>query len=495
MITVQLRTVASVLGGILKWVSLPLAAPLALAILDGTDPVPWLLAVAIALGVGLALERIERDDLYDREAFLIVALAWLSIALLGAIPLYLEGTGVFSQPINALFEAMSGITTTGATVIIDFDAHSRPLLLWRQIIQWLGGLGILLLATAVLSRLSVAGAQLMESETATEELTKLTPSIAGTAKILVGLYAVLTAGATLILVVLGASGMAPEMTLFDAVSHAMTSIGTAGFSPRAESVGAFAPVVHWAIILFMIVGATNFVLIYALIRGNTQRLRDSEEFHFYLGILGVGTLLVFLLLVSDGTYTNGTLTTIRESLFQVVSIVTTTGFASTDFNLWSPAAKNVLFIGMFLGGMVGSTTCSIKTLRWLLVVKGFRRDLAVSAHPDRILPVRLSGTVVEESTIRDVYAYTLIAILIFLVSTVLIVANEARGAGVGEFEAMSAAASTFLNIGPAFGDAGPYGSYEGFTRSTKLLMTVLMWVGRIEIIPVLVLLTPKFWTR
>ena len=495
MITVELRTVASILGGILKWLAVPIAAPAALALWDGTSILPWLVPLVVALSVGLSLERIERGDLYDREAFLVVALAWLTIALIGAIPFVLEGSGVFERPVNALFESMSGITTTGATVVVDFEVHTRPLLFWRQILQWLGGLGILLLATAVLSRLSVAGAQLMESETRTEDLTKLTPTVEGTAKILLGLYAGLTAVATLILLGLGLSGLAPEMTAFDAISHAMTAIGTAGFSPRAESIGAFAPIVHWAVIAFMIVGATNFILIYALVRRNPARLRQSEEFRFYIGILATGSFLVFVLLITDVGYDAEFLVTARESIFQVVSIVTTTGFATTDFNLWSPAAKHVLFIGMFIGGMAGSTTCSIKALRWLVVVKSFRRDLIVAAHSRRILPVRLGGTVVEESTIRDVYAYTLIAILFFLLATVVIVANESRGSGVEEFEAMSAAASTFFNIGPAFGDAGPFGSYEGFTRSTKLTMTILMWIGRIEIIPVLVLLTPSFWTR
>jgi trk system potassium uptake protein TrkH len=494
--TVDVRSALNVLGAIMQWLAVPLAIPVVVALLYGESVVPYLAAIAITLGVGTALTRFRRDRINDREAFLTVSLAWLSIAVVGAIPLYIEGTGVFASPVNALFEGMSGITTTGATVIRDFDAHSQALLMWRQVLQWLGGLGVLLLATAVLSRLSVAGAQLMETEARTENVTKLTPGIEQTARILGLLYLGLTAGAALILAGLGASGLAPEMTLFDAVAHAFTAIATAGFSPRAESIGAFSPAVQWAVTLFMIVGATNFVLLYALVRGDTGRLRHSEEFRFYLGILGVGSLLVAALLVLDPGYTGGVWKTVRHAVFQVAAIVTTTGYASTDFNTWSAGAKNVLFVMMFIGGMAGSTTCSIKTLRWLVVTKSFWRDLNVSAHPQSVRPVRLSNEAISETTVRDVYAYTLIALVFFIVGTVLLVADgERAGVPVTEFEGLSAAASMFFNIGPAFGQAGPYGTYEGFARSSKVLMILLMWVGRIEIVPVLVMLTPTFWRR
>ncbi|WP_276271379.1 TrkH family potassium uptake protein [Haloarcula litorea] len=492
--TVDVRSSLQVLGAILQWLAVPLAVPVAVAIVYGESPTPYLLTVAGTLAVGTALSRLERHRIHEREAFLTVALAWGAIAVVGAIPMYLEGTGVFASPVNALFEGMSGITTTGATVVRDFEAHSQALLMWRQVLQWLGGLGVLLLATAVLSRLSVAGAQLMETESRTEDVTKLTPGIEQTAKLLVALYLALTAGAAAVLGLLGVVGVAPEMTAFDALAHAFTSIATAGFSPRAESVGAFSPAVQWAVTAFMVVGATNFVLIYALVRGETDRLRESEEFRFYLAILAGGTAMLVGLLTVSSAVDAGVETTVRHAAFQTVSIVTTTGFASTDFNTWSAAAKNVLFVGMFVGGMAGSTTCSIKTLRWVVVVKSFWRDLNVAAQPRSVRPVRLGGDVVDEDTIRDVYAYTLVALVFFIVGTVLLVADgERAGRPITEFEALSAAASTFFNIGPAFGRAGPYGTYEGFARSSKLLMVLLMWVGRIEILPVLVMLTPTFW--
>lgn len=298
-----------------------------------------------------------------------------------------------------------------------------------------------------------------------------------------------------VLLGLRAVGLAPEMTVYDAVAHAMTTVATAGFSPRPESVGAFSPAVQYVVILFMFVGATNFVLLYRLSKGDPDRLLDSEEFHAYVGVLVGATVLVAAFLALDGQFASGEATA-RHALFQVVSIVTTTGYATVDFDLWSTGARHVLFLGMFVGGMAGSTTCSIKTLRWLVVAKTFRRNLFTAIHPEAIRPVRLSKRVVDEGTVQDIYVYTMLSVLIFVFLTVFVAVDAARvGLSLSEFGAMGAAAATFFNIGPAFGFAGPYGSYADFPTTTKVAMIVLMWVGRIEIIPVLVLFTGAFWGR
>ncbi|MFC5972633.1 TrkH family potassium uptake protein [Halomarina salina] len=499
-VRVDWRTSASILGTILKILALPIAAVGALAAAYREPLAPFLAPLAITLLAGVALERFDRGDPGVREAFLLVSSAWLAVALVGAVPFVVAGEGTLADPVNALFESMSGITTTGATVIDDYDAHGRGVLMWRQVLQWLGGLGILVLAVGLLSELSISGAQLMETETRTQNVTKLTPRIEGTARLLGGLYVGLTAlltgllyGLHLVGRAVGSPDLAPEMTLYDAVAHALTTIATAGFSPRAESVGAFSPAVQWLVIAFMFVGATNFVLLYHLTRGETDRFRESEEFRVYLGVVLGGTLIVGAMLVLDGEYAVGE-ELVRTTLFQVTSIVTTTGYATVDFDLWSAGPRHVLFLGMFVGGMAGSTTCSIKTLRWLVVGKTFHRDLFTAIHPRAIRPVRLSGQTVDEDTVRDIYAYTLVSLVIFGLLTVFVVIDASRaGVEVTEFGAMGAAASTFLNIGPAFGFAGPYGSYEPFPDSTKLVMVVMMWVGRIEIFPVLALLTRAFW--
>jgi trk system potassium uptake protein TrkH len=497
---VDWRTSASILGTVLTTLAAPLAVMVVLSVVYAEPVVPFLVPLAVSLAAGPALARLDRGDPGPREAFLLVASAWLAVALVGALPFVLAGDGTIASPVNALFESMSGITTTGATVIERFDRHGRAVLLWRQTLQWLGGLGILVLAVGLLSELSVSGAQLMETETRTQDVTKLTPRIEGTARLLGGLYVGLTAllagllyGLDLLGRVPGAPDLAPEMTLYDAVAHALTTVSTAGFSPRAESVGAFSPTVQWVVVAFMFAGATNFVLLYHLSRGDAGRIRDSEEFRVYVGVLLGATTVVGAMLFLDGEYPAGE-ELVRATVFQVTSIVTTTGYATVDFDLWSAGPRHVLFLGMFVGGMAGSTTCSIKTLRWLVVGKTFRRDLFTAVHPEAIRPVRLSGEAVDEGTIRDVYVYTLVSLVIFGFLTVFVVVDAARaGVGLTEFGAMGAAASTFLNIGPAFGFAGPYGSYEPFPESTKLVMVVLMWVGRIEIFPVLTLLTRAFW--
>jgi trk system potassium uptake protein TrkH len=499
---VSWRYALTLTGSVLKWLAIPLCFPLLLAVGYGEPVAPFLLAIAATLVVGSGFELLEDDGarLGPREALLTVALTWLLVALVGAIPFVVAGQGTIAHPINAAFESMSGITTTGATVLREFDIHARSIMMWRQLIQWLGGLGILILATAILSRLSVGGAQLMESETQYDNVDKLTPHIAETARLIWKLYGGLTLAAIGSLYGLHLLGLAPNMDLYNAVAHAFSSVSTAGFSPEPLSIEAFAPIVHWTLIPFMFLGSTSFVLIYFVLRGHFGRLRTSEEFRFYLGSVLLFTALVALILsLKENPTGTGTGDTVRQSLFTVVSIITTTGYANADFNLWSPFAKHLLLMCMFLGGMAGSTTCSIKALRWVVIFKAFRRDLFTVIHPEAIRPIRLSGRPIDERTIRDIYAYTLIAIVGVFFVTVLIVVEGARSGlynigGFGEFDALGAAASTFLNIGPAFGPAGPYGTYDVFSLPTKAALVVVMWIGRIEIIPVLVLFTRSFWT-
>ncbi|WP_114577914.1 TrkH family potassium uptake protein [Saliphagus sp. LR7] len=500
-VRVDWRSSASLVGTVLRWLAVPLAVPLVIAIVDGEDVLAFAGAIAVTVVVGTLLERLRDDrDLGQREAFLVVAAVWFAVAGVGAIPFVLADPGsvtdsrALAHPVNALFESTSGITTTGATVLADFGAQSRAVLLWRQLLQWLGGLGILVVAIGLLSNLMVGGAQLMETETQTRNVHKLRPRIAETARLIWGLYVGLTLVAVVVLYGLYLVGAAPNMDLFNAVSHALTSVATAGFSPHPQSAGGFSPAAQWALMPFMTLGATNFILLYALTRGEWRRPAESDEFRFYVGFLAVASLIVVALLAGDPEFDGGLEPTVRHGLFNVISITTTTGYASVDYTFWTPAAKHLLFLCMFVGGMAGSTTCSIKTIRWLVILKSLRRTLFLAVHPQAVRPLRLGDGVVEEETIRDVFSYVLLAILIFFGLTVVVVVDSARvGGAIGEFEAMGAAASIFLNIGPAFGAAGPFDSYLAFPTSTRAVMVIMMWIGRIEIIPVLVLLTPAYW--
>ena len=495
-IRVGWRASVGLTGDVLAALPVPLAFPLLIALYYGESPLPFLAAMAVSLALGAAFRSVQDPsvDLGPREAFLAVALIWFLVAAVGAIPFVVAGVGTVAHPVNAMFEAMSGLTTTGATVLRDFSIHSRSVMMWRQVIQWLGGLGILILATAVLSEIGVGGAQLMESESQTQDVNKLTPKISRTAQLIWGIYFGLTGLAIAVYFLLGLA-VDPQMGLYNAVAHAFTSVATAGFSPEPLSVGAFHPLIQWAVVPFMVIGSTSFVLIYFAINGEPMRLLKNEEFHFYLGAMGTLASVVALGLFLDPNTTYGVEATLRHAVFNVASIVTTTGYASTDYVQWAPAAKHMLFMGMFVGGMVGSTTCSIKSLRWLVALKSFRRNLYTAIHPESVRPVRISGKSIDEAAIRDIYAYLLLSIVIFFLLAVVIVVDAERGnVRVDEFEALGAAATTFLNIGPAFGDAGPYGTFATFPLSTRAVMIVLMWIGRIEIIPVLVLFTKAFWT-
>ena len=499
-IRVAWRYSLNLTGTVVKWLAAPLCFPLALALFYGEPVAPFVVTIAVALAVGLGFEQFDEEArLGPREALLMVSITWLLVALVGAIPFVVAGRGTVAHPVNAAFESMSGLTTTGATVFREFDIHANSIMMWRQFIQWLGGLGILILATAILSRLSVGGARLMETESQFESVDKLTPHIEDTARLIGKLYIGLTATAVAVLYGLHLAGLAPNMDLFNAVSHAFTSVATAGFSPEPLSIEAFEPVVHWALMPFMFLGSTSFVLMYFVLQGNVKRLRNSEEFHFYFGTVVVFSGLVVGILTLTGNPTgNGFGETFRQALFNVVSIVTTTGYANADFNQWPAFATFLLFVCMFFGGMAGSTTCSIKAFRWVVIFKAFRRDLFTVIHPEAVRPLRLSGTVIDENTIRNVYSYTLVAIVgVFLITTLIVVDGARTGlyelAEISAFDALGAAASTFLNIGPAFGPAGPYGTYDVFPTTTKALMVVIMWIGRIEIIPVLVLFTRSFW--
>lgn len=483
-------------GAVLLYLAVPLLFPLGVALYYGESVVPFVLTIAVTLGLGgfLRFAADIEQDLGPREAFLAVAVIWFLVAAVGAIPFLVAGTGTISSPVNAMFEAMSGLTTTGATVLADFHIHDRSILMWRQMIQWLGGLGILILVTAVLSELGVGGAQLMETETQTQDTNRLTPRISATAQLIWGLYLGLTVAVIVVLYGLHLLGLAPNMDLYNAIAHAFTSIATAGFSPEPQSIAAFEPIVQWVLIPVMLLGSTSFILIYFAINGEPMRLLRNEEFHFYLGVFATFSATSAALLYLLPGLQMGVHDTVRHAAFNVASILTTTGYASMDFTLWPHAGQNILFAAMFVGGMVGSTTCSIKSLRWLVVLKTFRRDLFTAIHPDAIRPVRISGRPVDEETIRDIYAYVLLSIVIFFALTLFVVIDGARaGVNPSEFEAMGAAASTFLNIGPAFGMAGPMDNYLGFPATTRAVMVVLMWLGRIEIIPVLVLFTVSFW--
>ena len=530
---VDYRASLSLVGSVLKYLAVPLLIPLVTALVYGETILPFVVTILVTVGVGVGLERLDPEpDILAREGFLMVGLTWLAVSLVGSVPYLVEAHGLpllvppvhpsstLANPANALFESMSGFTTTGATVLgdISYETHTRGIMIWRQLSQWLGGMGIVVLAVAILPELSVGGAQLMDAEAPGPGIEKLSPRIAETARALWGAYLGFTVLEIGLLYGLHVGGLAPNMTAYNAIAHGLTTMPTGGFSPEARSIEAFSAAVQWVVIPFMIAAGTNFALFWHALTGDTFRLVRDAEFRFYAGTLAVVTALgAGLLFTGAGfvatappgeTFDAGYLETfrglvvgagepaLRHAAFQTVSIVTTTGYASMDFNSWSAPAQYLLLFAMFIGGSAGSTGGSIKIVRWYVILKSFHRELFTTAHPDAVRPVRLGGRILDERAIRGIYAFTLLYLVLFFVATVLLFLDSIRiGQTLSVLEAMSAVAATLGNVGPGFGTVGPMGSYLAFSNLGKLFMALLMWAGRLEIIPVLVLFLPGYWKQ
>jgi trk system potassium uptake protein TrkH len=495
---VDVRGALNLVGAVVKYLSLAFFFPLAIA-LGYSEPVwPFLIPGVACAAFGFLLEYATtgKERIGVREGFLVVALTWLAAALVISLPYLLADEQPLASPIDAYFEAMSGMTTTGATILKDPGALNHSLEMWRQFSQWLGGMGIIVLALAVLPRLRVGGRQLMESELPGPELEKLTASIRDTARRLWILYVGLTAAQMVALSVVGWTNVDERMTFYEAVAHSFTTMPTGGFSTQARSIETFGAASQWLIAVFMILAGANFALMYrSLMRRSPRPLARDEEFRLYLGLLAVGSVVILVELLAEGILAGEE--AVRHAVFQTVSIMTTTGYASVDFNEWlgpAPLAAMALVGLMFFGGSAGSTTGSVKVVRHLLIGRILRRELDQTVHPEVVAPIRVNGSPLDERTIRAVISFVLLYVGIFAVGALLLVVESARaGVEVTPFEAIAAAATTLGNVGPGFGFAGPMGSFDPFSDLSKGIMIALMWLGRLEIIPVVVLLTKSYW--
>jgi trk system potassium uptake protein TrkH len=367
-------------------------------------------------------------------------------------------------------------------------------------------MGIIVLMIAILPEIAVNGAQLMQQEAPGPRLQKLTPRIAETARVLWLVYL----GFTLLFVVLMtvlhySTSLAPNMDLFNAVAHGLSTLPTGGFSPEADSIAAFEPAVQWLFIPFMIVAGTNFALFWFLINRDVTALLSDSEFRVYFGaIVGLTVVLAGLLYAGvapslrlGGTTAGEFENAARQAAFQVGSLMNSTGYATSDFAQWDTVGQMVLLFVMFIGGSAGSTGGGIKVVRWLIVLKTAKRELDTAPHPETVQPIRLGGNVVDEEAVRGILVFTLLYFVLFGVGAVLIALDASRTADITltPIDAASASLATIGNIGPGFGPLGPFGSYLDFPNVSKLFMIFLMWVGRLEIIPVLVIFTGAFWQR
>ena len=478
-----------------KYLSLATLVPAAVAIGYSEPPWPFLLGGVIVGGVSLGIEFLTRGDhrIGAREGFLVVSLTWLAAAALGALPYLLSSEVQLDRPVDAYFEAMSGFTTTGASVLTDIEGVSHSILLWRQFTQWLGGIGIIVLALAVLPRLRVGGRQLLEHEMPGPEIESLSTRIRDTARRVWILYVALTALLIVCLTTFALTGIDDRMTVFDAVAHALTTMPTGGFGTDATSLEEFSAATHWTIALFMLLAGANFALLYrAFVRREPTAFARDEEFRLYAALLAVGSLVIGVQIWLEGIQTGEA--AVRHAVFQTVSTMTTTGFATIDFAVWPTLAAMTLVGLMFIGGSAGSTSGSVKVVRHLLMGRILRREIDQTLHPEIVAPVRLNRGVVDERTLRSISGFIVLYIGIFVLGASLLAADAARtGIELSVLDAIAASATTLGNVGPGFGFAGPFGTFEPFSDFSTIVMTGLMWLGRLEVIPIVVLFSRHFW--
>ena len=471
--------VVHLVGVILRLFGVTLVAPLAVSLWYGErwDALGFLVSAIVTTAAGHLMRAADRapDELRRVDALTVVAGAWLLVAVAGAIPYLWVGLSA----IDALFESMSGFTTTGATILEDFSRYGRGLFFWRALTHWLGGMGVITLFVAVFPKLAIAGRELFFAESSGPTDEPLAPQIRKTAAALWQVYA----GLTLIQVV---ALFLAGMPLYDSVVHAFATLAAGGFSPNPQSIMGYAnPAVEWICIVFMFLAGANFALHYRVLRGHPGDLWRDEEFRAYSGIVIVTAAILAWFLVDAH---QGVVDAIRIALFQVVSIITTTGFASVDFQLWDDRSKFVLLVLMFIGGCAGSAAGGPKVVRQLLIARYTLLELRRTLHPRAVLPVKLGGRVVPDDVMRAVLVFFLFYLLVFAVSA-SIVATVENHLLVG----VTAAIATLGNIGPGFDTIGPMASFAPLHTTSKAVLIVAMWLGRLELMTVLVLLRPEVW--
>lgn len=492
-----MRTALGVVGAVLAWFAIAFVAPAIVALAAGEPPWPFLVTGGAVAVMGLALKRLtgKRPPLGVREGFLVVVAVWLLVPAFGALPFLLGHVPQLDRPVDAYFEAMSGFTATGATVLTDVNALGLDMLFWRQLTHWLGGLGIIVLALAVLPRLRIGGRELLRSELpgGSIEVESLGATIRGTARRLWKVYLAVTVLGILVLAALGWTGLDRRMDLFDAFSYATSAVALGGFTPEADSAQGLAPVTQWVLCGLMVVAGVNLLRLYRLaaLRQLRAAARD-EELRLYLGLLFVGTAVLVVELFADGTVHG--LGGLRHAAFQTVSVMTTTGLATLDWSSWGTPATLTLLALMFVGACAGSASGSIKVVRHLTLFRFARHELEQTVHPDAVIPVRVSGRVVDNPALRSALVFVVLYVLALALGTLgLALDAEASTAGTGAFTALGAATACLGNVGPAFGEVGPFGSYAPLGDLSKAILTALMLLGRIEIVPLAVLLRRSYW--
>lgn len=477
------KAVLSILGNVVKYMVALLFVPLLIALYYGEgDAKSFLLTILIGAPIGFILSNIkaEKKAIYAKEGFLIVGFAWIIISAIGALPFVISGA--IPSFIDAFFETVSGFTTTGATILTAIEGLPKGILFWRSFTHWIGGMGFLIFMLALIPSLGSNSIHLLKAESPGPSPGKIVPKIKETAKILYLIYFALT-------LIEGILLMCAGMNLYDAVIHAMGTAGTGGFSNMNASIAAFnSPAIEWIITIFMLIFGINFALYFQILKGNFKGFFKNEELRYYLLII----LSAFILITVNIISLNGgdIILSVRQSAFQVSSIVTSTGFATVDFNFWPTLSKLIIVMIMFVGAMAGSTGGGIKTVRIVIMLKAIKREINKIIHPKRVNSVKIDGKTVDEDIIHGVFLFIGAYIIISLIAIFIISFDN--------FDVVTTVTSvitTMSNIGPGLEVVGPAGNFAAFSPLSKLVLSFCMLAGRLEIYPMLIMFSPSIWRK
>jgi trk system potassium uptake protein TrkH len=489
---INLSAVLGILGTFIFFLGFALLTPMVIAIIY--DEAVWhtfLSSALIAFVLGGTLYYYFQADqeIRIREGFLIVSLTWLLLSLVGALPFVISG--ILPSYTDAVFETMSGLSTTGATILggetssgfVNPQIESIPnsMLFWRSLAHWLGGMGIIVLSLAILPLLGVGGMQLFQAESPGPTADKLTPRVQSTAKLLWGVYVAFTAAEFLLL------WAHPSMDWFDAVNHAFATLATGGFSTKNASIAAFDSVyVDVIITLFMFLAGINFAMHYRLLRGDAKSFLNNRETRFYTLITAIGIVVISSSLWLFNDYSIGN--ALRYGSFQVVSIITTTGFGTDNYEVWYSFTAFFLFVLFFAGGCAGSTGGGPKMIRWMIVIRNSYREMRQILHPKAILPIRIGNKTVNSDTQRTVLSFFILYIFMFVLGALVMAVM-----GYGFESAIGASIACLGNIGPGWGEFGPTDNFAQIPYIGKWILILLMMIGRLEVFTVLIIFTPAFW--
>lgn len=477
------RMVLYMVGSVVKIEALLLLLPLITSLIYGekNSVTAFLLSIIAALIVGFAMTLLARPGskvIYAKEGFVTVALAWVFLSLVGALPFVISGE--IPSFVDAFFETVSGFTTTGASILTDIEAMSKGMLFWRSFTHWVGGMGVLVFVMAIIPSFSDRSIHLLRAEVPGPVVGKLVPKLRQTARILYIIYIALTL-IEIILLLIG------KMPLYDSIVHAFGTAGTGGFGIKGDSIGSYNSYLQWIITVFMLLFGVNFNLYYFIIMGKIKTALKSTELWVYLGLVMGSTALITINILP---FFESFSSSLKHAAFQVASIITTTGYATTDFDKWPVFSKTILLLLMFIGACAGSTGGGIKVSRVVMLIKNCKRELQRMLHPRSVAVVRFEGKRVDNTTINAVSSYLAIYTLFFCLIVFII--------GIENFDLetnISAVAACFNNIGPGFGRVGAAMNYSEFSGLSKIVLSIAMLLGRLEIYPIILTLSPSTWSK